>query len=253
MQPVEGVAGIAQPVLGRVAGRGPELHVVGVEGVGDDDDGPGRSGVAERLVTGVVVHVVLEAVLDEQAARVLGGEVARQPAERARAARAIDRGHCAGDELPLCRLVHAVLVDPAVAVGADLVAAIDDLTGERGRALQREGGAGEGGLHPVLAQQREDAGRAAENAVAVVGLVRVVPPPAQAHPELVHRLRPRVPVEHPDLRPLLDVHHDGQREPRSVRPGLTHRHAPARSSPSSPPRRSAPTLARGAGEAFGGH
>ena len=174
----------------------------------------------EGQVVRIVVHMVGETFLDQQPPRVVGQQIARQPACRPGAGRPLDRGSSIAHEGPLLRLFHAELVNPAMPVGADLVPARRDPRGELRRTLQRHRRRGEGRLQPALFQQPHHPGRACLYAVGVVAFVAVVADRApRAGAQFVHGLGIGVAVVDAGLRAFLDIHHQGERDPRPAGPG----------------------------------
>ena len=151
-QPLEGVDGVLEPVARGEGGLGPHLHVVGVEGVGHDEDRMVL--VPEREVVRVVVHVVGEPLLREQAPGVVGEEIAGEPPPGAGPGGALDRIGRPPDEVPFLGLFEAMLVHPAPTVAAHLVQPGRDPPGEVRRLLQTHGRRGERGRHRVPLEER---------------------------------------------------------------------------------------------------
>jgi hypothetical protein len=146
-------------------------------------------------------------------------QVARKPAERARAGRRLDARHRLAHEVTLAILVVGELVHPAPAVAACLMPALGDGARDLRRAFQGDGGGGEGDGDAVLLEHRPHPRPAGADAVGVVGFVaEVADRNLERDAELVHRLRPLVAVAQRHLRTFLDVDHDAERQPRAIRP-----------------------------------
>ena len=125
-QPIEAVDGVLRPLPGRQRGRGPHLHVVGVQRVGQNQQRPPALRTAvhplpEGQVVGIVIHVVGEALLQQQPLGVVGVQETGKPSQRAGARGRLNAAPGIPYEGPFLRFVHAELMHPTMAVAGHLM------------------------------------------------------------------------------------------------------------------------------------
>src|SRR5438128_10513461 len=222
IEDVEGVPYVSEPlVAGSEAAEQPELHVVVVEGVGNDEVGlAGHEGPVWQVVVVGVGVVEKSAFLDDQAARV-GTEPARVPAERSAPGHAREALDGTSDMFALDLLADELVVDPAPAVAHDLVAGFHDRRGGLGVALERHRDGEDADLDAVLGERAHEAPEPGAASVLVHRLdlkIAHTPERRQADDFLQERLGLGVPVQHGALTTLLVVHDDLQGQPRAARP-----------------------------------
>ena len=219
---VERVSRVGEPIIaGREATGKSELHVVDVQGVGDDQvrlarhDGP----VRQIVVVGVRV-VEKAALLDHETPRV-GTEPAGVPAERpgaGHARQALDR---APDVVTLDLLAHELVVDPLPAVAHDLVAGLDDRRRGLVVALERHRHREHADLDAVRGERAHEAPEADAASVFVHRLdleVAHALERRQAHDFLQVGLGFPVPVQDRPLAAFLVVHDDLEGQARAAGP-----------------------------------
>jgi hypothetical protein len=159
-------------------------------------------------------------VLGDEAAGVLAG-AAGIPAERARPGQPAKGFHGARDVVAFLGLGHAVVVDPAPAVGGDLVAILDE--GGRGFAVafERHGDGEDRKREPALAKQPQDSPHPGAAAVLVERFHAHVPGARVGHgaDDLGKEgLGGRIAMQHRALRAFLVVEDELQRDAGSARP-----------------------------------
>ena len=249
VEDVEAVPEVGEELVARVEPlRGREPHVVGIEGVRDDEVGAAMFRVPVRQLVGIGVRVVKEAAFLDHETPGVGAVPARVPAE----------GALAGDPgLDLDRLpemlafgvdVEILVVDPAIAVARDLPSRLVHRGHRLGVALESHRDPVHGDRHVA---RGEDAVQAPEPRPAAVLVERLhvhvalagEGPGAQDLGE--EGLRRGVAVEDAVLRPFLVVDDELDGDPRVVRPlglrrvaavsvqvsgvGIAHRRAACRS------------------------
>ena len=155
------------------------------------------------------------------------GAVAREPAHRALARGALQRLHGAGDGCPFILALHQVVLLPAVTVAADLMPLRGNPPRHLRVALQGQGAAEEGGLHPVALEHVHQPPDPHAAPVLEEGLVvQVAVSRRHRRRHLVVGLVVRVAVEGAAFRALLVVHHQRHRYTCSTGP-LDLRRVPA--------------------------
>ena len=167
---VEGVLQVLEELLAAVEALDlGEAHVVGVQGVGDDQVRLAgrvvRFPVGQVVVVGVAV-VEEAAFLHHQPAGVRAG-AAGVPADRALAGQFGEDADGFEHVLALLGLVHVLVVDPAVAVAADLVAGLGHGADHVRVALGGHGHGEDGQWHAAVLEQLEQAPHAGAAAVFV--------------------------------------------------------------------------------------
>ncbi|OMP13156.1 hypothetical protein COLO4_02182 [Corchorus olitorius] len=167
---VEGVLEVLEELLGGVEALDlGESHVVGVQGVGDHQVWPagGRIGFPIGQVVVVGVAVVEEAAFLHHQAPGIGPGSAGVPAQRSFAGQFGEDLDGALQMDALLGFVHVLVVDPAIAVAADLVAGLDHGADDLGVALGGHGHGKDGQGHLVPGEQFQDAPDAGATAVFV--------------------------------------------------------------------------------------
>src|SRR5215207_1748539 len=167
-------------------------------------------------------------MLDDDAPRVHGGRVAAIPALGGLAGGRADQRDGAGDLVALVGLFQLVMLDPAIAVAADVPVAGGNRGGGRRIGLERPGAGEQGHRQPVA---REDA---------------VQPPPADSRAVFEHALGPEVAavagvgagaLDQPglgnpvagrvgQLGALFEIDHEVDRDARVARPARMRRLGP---------------------------
>ena len=67
-------------------------------------------------ITGIIIHVIVKPLFDQQAPGIVGVEISRQPAIGPRAGCLLNRRHRPANEIAFLVFFHLELVHPAIAV-----------------------------------------------------------------------------------------------------------------------------------------
>ena len=227
---IEGVLQIGVELVAAVEALGHgEAHVVGVERVGHDEMRPVHHPAPERQIVGIIVGVVNEAALPGDQPAGVGAGPAGIPAERPLAGNPGLDLDGAGHMLALHLLRHAVIVDPAIAVGADLVAVLQHFFGDVRMPFQRHGDGEDGEREMPLAKQVEDTPDSGAGAVFVDRLHRHVARALErrgADNLGQEGLGGRIAVQDAVFAALLVVQHELDGDPCTAQPMHRRRRAP---------------------------
>mmetsp|Transcript_16133 Transcript_16133/g.40685 ORF Transcript_16133/g.40685 Transcript_16133/m.40685 type:complete len:322 (-) Transcript_16133:24-989(-) len=198
-----------------------EAHVVAVERVGDDEEGPPEGEVPVGEVIGVAVRVVQEAAFLGHEAEGVGAGLALVDAHRARPSDALLHLDCLLDMVTLRSLIHILIVPPPVAVRGNLPTRLHHCCPRLGVPLQSKGTRIHCARHVSLREQPVEPPEASARTVLVERFHVGMPHPLVGSDtdDLAEEvLRLAVPVEHAVLRALLVVDDELHREARVPRP-----------------------------------
>ena len=190
-----------------------ELHVVGVEGIGDDDMAmPGKHEGTGKVIPVVIAVIEESAFLDEQASGVRTRCRPGMPADRTLPGRRGDRRHGACDGQALILDLHRGVAFPPPPMSRNLVPPRDGVARKGWRSLHRQTAGAHRAFGLEAVEAVHDAPPADPRAVVKVRLDAGVRQAFEPVDDFIDGLVARVALRHTVFRTLLEIQDEGNRD-----------------------------------------
>ena len=190
-----------------------ELHVVRVEGIGDDDMAMPRKHKSAGKVIPIIIAVIEKStLLDEQATGVRARGRPGMPTDRTLPCRVGDRRHRARDGQALILDFHRGVAFPPPPVGRNLMPTRDGVARKAGRSLHGQTAGAHRALCVKAVEAVHDAPPADSRAVVKVRLDTRVRQAFKPVDDLIDRFVARIALRHTVFGTFLEIQDEGNRD-----------------------------------------